>query len=402
MSAETAVPLAAGRAPRLVSIDAYRGFVMLAMVSRGFGFPSIARREEFRDSTFWQALAYQFDHVPWTGCSFWDLIQPSFMFLVGTSMAFSLAARSARGQSYAAMAAHAAIRSIALIWVGIFLRSNGQPQTNFTLVDVTTQIGLGYFFLFLLWNRPRWVQASAAAAILIGYWLLFALWPLPPSHFDWSSVGVLADWQHLTGFAAHWDKNYNPAAALDVWLLNQLPQAKPFEFNSGGYATLNFVPSLATMIFGLLAGELLRSPRTGREKLWRLVMWGVAGLGVGLALHYSGVCPIVKRIWTPSWTVFAAGWTLLLLAAFYAVIELGDIRSWAFPFTVVGMNSIAIYCLDKLIHPWIIATIKTHLGSNVFQAFGEAYEPLVQNLVALLMLWLICYWMYRRKIFLRI
>jgi predicted acyltransferase len=136
-------------------------------------------------------------------------------------------------------------------------------------------------------------------------------------------------------------------------------------------------------------------------------------LAAGYLLHVTNLCPIVKRIWTPSWALYSTGWTLLLLVAFYAVIELkggswfGDFRrdfakTLVFPLTVVGMNSIAIYCLDKLIHPWIIATFQSHFGPNVFQPFGPVYEPLVQNLVAMAVLWLICLWMYRRKIFLRL
>lgn len=410
--AETAPLLSETKPVRLVSVDAYRGFVMLAMVSRGFGFPQIAKH--YPDSRFWQALAYQFEHVPWVGCSFWDLIQPSFMFLVGTSLAFSYAARRARGQSYGHMLLHAAIRSAALILLGVFLRSNGAERTNFTFVDVTTQIGLGYIFLFLLAGHPRWAQWTAAGAVLVGYWLLFVLYPAPPASFDWQAVGVPPDWpEHFTGLARHFEKNANAASAFDVWFINLFPLAKPFVYNGGGYATLNFIPSLGTMIFGLLAGELLRSPVSGRRKFWTLVVFGFAALAVGLLLHVANICPIVKRIWTPSWAIYSSGWTLLLLAAFYATIEFtsaqaaGDSRPplshrLAFPLVVVGMNSIAIYCLDKLIHPWIIATIKTHLGPNVFQVFGATYEPLVQNVTAMIVLWLIAWWMYRRKIFLRL
>jgi len=410
--AQVAPLLSDVRPARLVSVDAYRGFVMLAMVSRGFGFPQIAKH--YPDSRCWQELAYQFDHVPWVGCSFWDLIQPSFMFLVGTSLAFSYAARSARGQSYGQMALHAGIRSAALVLLGIFLRSSGAERTNFTFVDVTTQIGLGYFFLFLLAGRARWVQWTAAGVILLGYWLLFVLYPAPPASFDWTAVGVPLDWpEHFTGIARHFEKNANAASTFDVWFINLFPLQEPFTFNKGGYATLNFIPSLATMIFGLLAGELLRSSASGRRKFWTLVALGFAALAVGYLLHLTNLCPIVKRIWTPSWAIYSSGWTLLLLAAFYAAIDIRGggtstnaqpplAHQLVFPLVVVGMNSIAIYCLDKLIHPWIVGTFKTHLGPNVFQIFGSTYEPLVQNVTAMVVLWLIAWWMYRRKIFLRL
>ena len=205
------------------------------------------------------------------------------MFMVGVAMAYSCAARKAHGQSYAQMFAHALVRSIVLVLLGVFLRSGGGPQTNFTFMDVVSQIGLGYTFLFLLWAKPRWVQGTAAALILGGYWLWFAMYPLPGEKFDYASVGVSTNWQHLQGLAAHWDKGTNAAANFDVWLLNQFPRVKPFAYESSGYPTLNFIPSLATMIFGLMAGELLRGPRSRSAKFWMLVGCGTASMAVGKA-----------------------------------------------------------------------------------------------------------------------
>ena len=176
-------------------------------------------------------------------------------------------------------------------------------------MDVVSQIGLGYTFLFLLWGRPRGCKASAAAVILVGYWLFFALYPLPPADFDYNSVGVAENWQHLEGFAQHWDKGTNPAAKFDIWFLNLFPRAKPFVYESSGYPTLNFIPSLATMIFGLMAGELLRGPQPAGKFLilaslgrWR---WPWARGSTP-----AGICPVVKIIWTPSWAIFSTGWTL--------------------------------------------------------------------------------------------
>ena len=217
------------------------------------------------------------------------------------ALVYSVASRREKGQSFGRMLGHALWRAVLLNALGIFLRSQSHPQTYFTFEDVLNQIGLGYVFLFLIaWTRPR-AQWLWAAAILIGYWALFAVYPLPPPGFDTTTVGVPTDWpHHLQGFAAHWNKNTNFANRADQWFLNLFPREKPFVYNSGGYVTLSFVPSLATMIFGLLAGGLLRSSRTSAEKTRLLVMFGLAGIGLGAALHFAGVCPIVKRIWTPS------------------------------------------------------------------------------------------------------
>jgi heparan-alpha-glucosaminide N-acetyltransferase len=404
--------------PRLASIDAYRGFVMLAMISHGFGLAAVVRELANRNDSnveIWRKIAYQFDHVPWVGCVFWDLIQPSFMFLVGTAMAFSCAVRQLKGDSYGRMAIHSAWRAVALTLLGIFLRTSIEPSanfpgvtpvTNFTFEDVLTQMGLGYFFLFLLWGRSQKTLFGVALAILVGYWALFFFYPRPPSDFDTAAVGVPANWEYnLPGIQAHWNKNTNPASDFDRWFLNLFPRLEPFEFNRGGYQTLSFVPSLATMIFGLMAGELLRGGRSGRAKFWILIAAGFLGLASGYALHAAGISPLVKRIWTPSWTLYSTGWTCLMLAGFYGVIELAGLRRWAFPLVVVGMNSIAIYVLDKLTRAWLVKRLMVHLGSGIFTLYGlvdPAYAPLVQSVMVMAIFWLVMYWMYRRKLFLKI
>jgi heparan-alpha-glucosaminide N-acetyltransferase len=388
---------------RLMSLDAFRGFVMLLMAIEIMEIPKVART--FGDHPLAQFIAFHLSHVEWTGCSLWDLIQPSFMFMVGVALPFSIAARQAKGERFLRSFLHTLWRAFLLICLGVFLRSVGRPETFFTFVDVLSQIGLGYPILFLLaYAKPRW-QLSAAVAILVAYWALFALWPLPAGRFDYTSVGVKPEWaeQHqLEGFAAHWNKNTNPGHAFDVWFLNLFPAEKPFQFNSGGYQTLNFIPSLATMIFGLLAGGVLRSPRSGGAKFTLLVFWSAAFLAIGMVLDRLGVCPSVKRIWTPSWAVYSTGWTLLFLAGFYLVIDLANVRSWAFPLVVVGMNSIAMYCLVKLIRKFIASSFQTHLGQDVFLSAGERWEPILQGGTVLVVLWLILFWMFRRKIFLRL
>jgi heparan-alpha-glucosaminide N-acetyltransferase len=291
-------------------------------------------------------------------------------------------------------------RALILVLLGIFLRSQGRAQTYFTFEDVLTQIGLGYVFLFLLAHaRPR-TQWMAAAAILVGSWLAFALYPLPPAGFDTASVGVPADWpHHLGGFAAHWDKNTSLANRVDQWFLNLFPREKPFVYNGGGYTTLNFVPSLATMIFGLLAGGLLRGAASDRAKVRALLGYGAAGVALGAALHLLGVCPLVKRIWTPSWAIFSAGWAALFLALHYYAVDVRGWRRWAFPFLVVGTNSIAMYVIVHVAERYTRDALRTHLGRPALQALGAAYEPIVVGGLSLAIFWLMLLWMYRRRIF---
>jgi heparan-alpha-glucosaminide N-acetyltransferase len=214
---------------------------------------------------------------------------------------------------------------------------------------------------------------------------------------------VSSTWaHHPDGFAAHWDKNSNLAWAFDTWFLNLFPRARPFANNGGGYATLSFIPTLATMILGLLAGGTLRRAGSGWAKVLWLCAAGAIGLGVGWGLGELGICPVVKRIWTPSWVLFSGGWCFLFLGGFYAVLDLMGVRFWAFPFQVIGMNSIAAYCMAGLWEGFIAKNLTTHLGKNAFEVLGHPYEPLLHGAAVLLVLWLILFWMYRRKLFLKI
>jgi predicted acyltransferase len=292
---------------------------------------------------------------------------------------------------------------LVLILLGVFLRSIGAHQTNWTFEDTLSQIGLGYVALFLLGFRPAREQWAAVGLILAGYWAAFALYPLPGPDFDYGKAGVPDTWPHLlTGFAAHWNKNSNPAWAFDTWFMNLFPREKPFVFNDGGYATLSFIPTLGTMILGLIAGGVVRSQRTPWAKVKWLAAAGVIGLAAGAALGWLGICPVVKRLWTPSWALYSGGWCFLLLAGFYAVIEIGGWRRWAFPLVVIGMNSIAAYCMAHLFGGFIGSSLRTHLGADAFKLGGDAYEPLVQGAAVLLVFWLLLFWMHGRRIFLRI
>ena len=403
---------------RLQSLDAYRGLIMITLAFTGFGLARTAilnlkwinseflHKELASVANFWNQVLFQFEHAEWVGGGYWDMIQPSFMFMVGVAMAYSYAKRQRTGDSWWKMFGHAVLRSFVLIFLGIFLISNWSSSTNWSFMNVLTQIGLGYTFLFLLWNRPIWLQAGAAVIILVGTWALYMAYPTDGIDLQTGdpSVGVTAKWaqDNLIGIDPHWHKNANVGHAIDLTVLNWLPQNKPFVYNRGGYQTINFLPSLATMLFGLMTGELLRSSRSDQYKLWMIVCFGIVGIAAGWALDEAGICPLVKRIWTPSWALYSTGCCLLILGTLFFVIDMMKFRNWAFPLIVVGVNSIAIYCMAQLLKPWVEKTWKIHFGNNVFLFGGELYQPLVQYTIIGLTFWLMCYWMYRQKMFVRI
>ena len=386
---------------RIASVDTFRGAVMFLMMAEVLELARVAKA--FPDSPTWKALAFHQSHVDWGGCSVHDMIQPSFSFLVGVALPFSLASRLRRGESTRSATLHAAWRAFVLIALGIFLRSIGRKMTNFTFEDTLTQIGLGYFPLFLIGLakvRVRWI---ALGLILVGYWAAFAAYPLPRADFDYPGVGVKADWSHhATGLAGHWNKNSNLAWAFDGWFLNLFPRAKPFTHNGGGYATLSFVPTLGTMILGLIAGGWLQGQGGAGGKVGRMVLAGVVCMAMGLALDHFGLCPIVKRIWTPSWVLFSGGICFGVLALLYSLIDLTGYTGWTYPLRVIGRNSIAAYCLAHLIDDFTAKSFRTHLGKDVFHNLGGPYEPLLAGAAVLAVYWLILFWMDRRGIYLKV
>ncbi|QDU29121.1 hypothetical protein ETAA8_42280 [Anatilimnocola aggregata] len=383
-------------APRLASLDAYRGFIMFLMASAGFGIPAVA--EKLPDS-IWASIAPHVDHVPWVGCVLWDLIQPAFMFMVGVAAAYSTAKRIEKGDSLAKVLWHAFVRALALVLLGVLLASNSSrdKQTNWLFTNVLSQIGLGYFVLVLLSRSTRSVQWGVLIGILCGYWLLFAVWPPSPMPEN-ADVSWMRNEDWLTGFFARWNPHTNPAAAFDRWFLNEFPRSEQYIATRGGYQTLNFVPSLATMLMGLLTGEVLRQARKPAQKLRTFVIAGLASLLLGWLAGIT-ICPLVKRIWTPSWVLYSGGWVLLMLAVFYYVIDVKGWRTWSIPWTVIGMNSIFVYLGFQLSSGWIRETLARHLGQDWFT--GD-YQSMTQRTGVLIVLWLLAWWLYSQRVFLRL
>ena len=401
---------------RLLSLDAYRGFVMLAMASGGLALVHVADPNlESHPSWLWDLLVFHTQHVVWRGGSAWDLIQPSFMFIVGAAMPFADEARRAKGEAWSTRFGHALRRSLILVALGVFLESNKTVGTHFIFVNVLAQIGLGYWVVFLLLDQKPVIQLGAIVLILVAYWGVFAAYPIGPRvQNDQAALGRTDDWSFLPGFLGHWEKNSNAASAFDRHFLNLFPrpEGKPFTINAGGYATLNFIPSIATMLLGVLAGRWVGSRYTGGSKVLGLTLAGAGCLMLGMGLDET-ICPIVKRVWSPGWVFWSTAWTCWLLALFYGVVEVWGFRKWAFPLVVVGANSIAVYLMSLLIAGWIGHTLELHtatltravlpkLGiSRPTELFGD-YQPVAKSAATLLALWLISFWMYRRKIFLKV
>jgi heparan-alpha-glucosaminide N-acetyltransferase len=363
---------------RLVSLDAYRGFVMLAMISAGLGLAKISLAHDPQ----WHWFFKQFDHAPWEGCTAWDLIQPSFMFIVGLAMPLAFARRQQQGQSWLQQFGHVCMRCLLLILIGIFLDSYSAQRPVVQFIRVLQQIAFGYFVAFLVLRAGPRVQAALAVLLLLGHTLAFLV-------YGW--VNDLNPWG-MTNNVGLW---------LDRWAnqaLDHIEGMSLMPVSRGWYVTFNAVSSAATILFGVLCGELLRSRLSRGMKFGILLLAAAFGLAGGLALTWE--VPMIKRIWTASFGIYAAGWTCLLMALFYGVVDGLGWKAWSFPLVVVGMNSIAAYVLAGTV------------GGNFKRIAGLFLDgPLAGNrdahqvailASALVFEWLVLWWFYRRRLFFKV
>jgi len=383
---------------RLASLDVYRGIVMFLLGLRLLELDEVALH--FPNSSVWQFIGFHSSHVPWVGCSLNDLIHPSFAFLTGASLVFSVSSRASKGDSRFKMTLHALWRSMALIFLGIFLRSQTRDMTNWTFEETLTQTGLGYMAVFVLaFAGPKW-RWGCFAGLLLLHWLIYVLHPVMPPHANPVDWNIPEGWSHdFDGFYAHWNHNRNAGWAFDLWLLNLFPRPSPYVGYLGGYATINFIPTIATMILGLMAGTWLKSRDQAAK---RLSVAGLICLSVSLAMHFGGVCPIVKHLWTPSWVFWSGGCCFLVLAALFQIVDVKQHRRWAWLFIVIGMNSLAFYVLRHTLDLWLAETLEIHLGKRYLMLLGPEMETIMTGVPSLLFILLVIVWMNRRKLYLRL
>ncbi|MFN7983659.1 MAG: hypothetical protein U0Q11_17570 [Vicinamibacterales bacterium] len=333
-----------------------------------------------------------------------DLIQPSFSFLVGLVVPMSISTRIRKGHSRADLTRHALWRGLLLVLLGIVLRQLHHRRVDVTFEDTLTQIGLGYPVLFgLAWLRRRTLTIGLGA-LLAGTWLLYVAYPLPGPGFDYAAVGVTPAFlasHPLTGLAAHFQMNSNIGWAADRVWLNLFPQSQPFVFNEGGYVTISSVPNIATMVLGLLACPVLTDPRPDAHRFVRLAVYGLACMALGLVLSISGLCPIVKRLWTPSFVLFSGGLCLLTLTA-CALLAATISGRWTFALRVVQTNSLLAYLMAELLSDPIESRLASVMRLLSASPTSSPYLPFVAGLGTMLLEWILLYELFRRRRFLRL
>ncbi len=360
----------AGR-DRLRSLDALRGFDMFWIIG-GAGFVAALADATGSEALHW--IAGQCTHAEWHGFRFWDLVFPLFLFIAGVAMPFSFARRSELGDEPRTLAGHVVRRGLTLMLLGVVY--NGLLTFDFEhlrYASVLGRIGLAYLFagLVVLHTGVR-AQIVWAAGLLLAYWAALAWIPVP-------------------GFGAG---DLAPGATLTDWIDRTLLPGRLHRTVRDPEGILSTVPAVSTALLGALAGHWLRDGRrTGPARGAGLLLGGLLCLALGWL--WGLAFPINKNLWSSSFVMWAGGWSLLALGAFYLVIDVWGVGRWAFPFEVIGSNAIAIYMLQEFVD-------FDGLAGIVFANAGHRVHGALLLGAGLLLRWLLLYWMYRRKIFLRV
>ncbi len=371
------IPVSNGR---LMSLDAFRGFVMFWIVGGEALAHALAKLDGVQSEVL-NTVMIQLKHVSWEGFRFYDLIFPSFVFIVGASIAFSL------GKLQASSSRRDAVRRV--IWRGLLLWLVGiiyyggisGGLEGVRLLGVLQRIGICYLVTGLLFiYLPVRGLVAAFLILLGGYWALLSFVAMPGqeavSFEEGRNITNWFDSKYLPFFK--WNGTHDPEGILST------------------------LPAIATCLLGVFTGLVLKNERMAGGKK-ALTLLGV-GVALVLAGHlWGGYHPVIKNLWTSSFVVLAGGWSLILLAFFYLVIDVVRVKKWAMPFVWIGMNPIAIYLLSDVVKFNQIA--ERVLGGSIADWTNGMASGLGALVVAvggmILILWL-CRTLYKRKIFFRI
>lgn len=330
-----------------------------------------------QSGTVWNRAIAQFHHHPWNGLRFWDLVQPFFMFIVGVAMSFSVARRRAAGQTWSMLFRHIVIRCALLLAFGVGLHCIYAGELRWELWNVLSQLSVTILIAFLVMQWPWTAQIAVALGLIALTDLAYRTWP-------------------VEGYDQPFTKGENFGSWVDLLLMGKV--------NGDGWVAINCIPTAAHTIWGVVAGQLLGSERPAGRKVGLLLLAGLPMLLVGYGLDAAGVAPIIKRICTSSFVIVSGGWCLIVLAALYWLVDIAGQRRWGWVFLVIGMNPIFIYLFSETIgRQWLNDAVAIFTdGALIPLGADEQTMHLVAASAVLTLEWLLCYWLYQRKIVIRI
>ncbi|MFC0513734.1 acyltransferase family protein [Mucilaginibacter angelicae] len=358
---------------RLLSLDFMRGFIMILLILEGTGL--FEKLDAATAGTGFNVVVQQFFHHPWNGLRFWDLVQPGFMFIAGAAMAYSLHRQQEQGVPWRQSFIKILKRSALLLFWGIWTRAVKPEGLNFELWNVLAQLAFTTLMAFLIFS---W---SIKNQILFSLFLLVL-------------TEILYRFTNVSGFNQPFTDQHNFGNYIDLLLVHKI--------SKGGWVTINFIPTACHTIWGMMAGSLLLSNKPAGLKLKWLMMTGIILLALGY-INGATLTPIVKRIATSSFVLVSGGWCLVALAFLYWWNDIKGHTRYAWIVTVVGMNSLFIYLFIETIsggineyvnHITIAFLTPTHLP--------VLFIGIIASALTFLLEWFLCWYMFRKKVFIKI
>ncbi|MFC1502058.1 acyltransferase family protein [bacterium] len=357
---------------RLLSLDVFRGFTMFLLIAESTHLFNLLVDPSLQ-GTLIETIGRQFHHHPWNGLRFWDLVQPFFMFIVGVAMPFTFARREERGDSRCKMIGHAVKRSLILLFLGWALYCIGPGKITFEFRNVLAQLSFTYLVAFLWMRKSGKAQFIFTIGLLVLTELLYRFWP-------------------VAGFNQPFVPDQNFGSYIDMLLMGKL--------SGGHWVAFNAVPTTAHTMWGVLAGLVLRSQRSEMQKVKILLFAGLLGVVLGFALN--PLTPIIKRICTSSFVIVSGGWCLIVLAFWYWLVDVKKVRKFPIFFTIVGLNPIFIYLFAETGGTQWLSRIISPFTLGLFGWIGDLPSQLITGITLWFLLWSICYFLYRRRIFIKI
>jgi len=357
---------------RIISIDVFRGLTMFLLIAEFTGLMNLLTNKQF-EGIFFYSLAEQFHHHPWNGLRFWDLVQPFFMFIVGLSLPFSILARQKKGENNNTIFYHTLIRSAKLLFFGWALYCIAAGEITFYFQNVLAQIAVTYLIAYLIMNKSIRFQLIVSFLLIIITELFYRCF---------SVEGFNNPFVIMENFGTWIDTQYGGVS-------------------SDGWVSINAIPTVAHTIWGVLIGKLLISKKSLHTKLKIMLFSGILLILVGYLM--DSITPIIKRISTSSFVIVSGGWSILFLAFLFWIIDFLKFKGkWVTFFTVISMNSLFIYLFSHVGGADFVEFVLHPFTYSIFNMQNPIFTEIITSTFVLISLWFICYWMYKKKLFIKI